>query len=136
MKRSQIVIIVSLAIFIISLTQTAVYTKGNEMHAFACFLLGWMDLFGEGVAWLANPLFFIALFFLLLKQVKISTVFSFLAICMSLYYLSAESITVDEAGHKSPIVSYGLGYYLWIASGLSLFIGNLILLRSPLKVQA
>lgn len=136
MKKSQIVLIVSLLLFIISLTQPAVYTQGNEMHALVCFILGWAELFGDGIAWLANPLFFIAVFFLLIKQVKISTVLSFLAVCMSLYYLSAETITVNEAGHRSPIVSYGPGYYLWMISCLSLFIRNLILLRSSVKVQA
>jgi hypothetical protein len=136
MKKSQIVLVVSLLLFIISLTQTAVYTQGSEMQAFVCFILGWAELFDDGIAWLANPLFFIAIFFLLIKQVKISTVLSFLAVCMSLYYLSAETITVNEAGHRSPIVSYGPGYYLWIVSCLSLLIGNLIFLRSSVKVQA
>jgi hypothetical protein len=33
MKKSQIVLVVSLLLFIISFTQTAVYTQGNEMFA-------------------------------------------------------------------------------------------------------
>ncbi|ASK31616.1 hypothetical protein CEY12_16515 [Chryseobacterium sp. T16E-39] len=136
MKKRYTILIISIILFSVALAFPAVYTQNSEMYGLACFMLGWADLTGDGTAWLANPLFFIAGFFLLIKQVKISIVFSFFAICMSLYYLSAETITVNEAGTKSPIVSYGPGYYLWITSFLSLLIGSVIILRSSQKAPA
>lgn len=136
MKKPSIILVISIIIFIIALALPAVYTKSSEMYGLACFLLGWAELSGDGTAWLANPLFFLAGIFLLFKQPKISAVFSFLGICMALYYLTAEAITVNEAGHRYPIVSYGPGYYLWIGSFLFLLIGTLNSLRSSEKLQA
>ncbi|TYO89411.1 hypothetical protein LX74_02989 [Elizabethkingia miricola] len=48
-----------------------------------------------------------------------------MAFLLSLSYLYASTITVNEGGGKAAITSYGLGYYLWLASSISLFIGNL-----------
>ena len=132
MKKSQIVLIFSVVIFIISLTQTAVFTKGSEMNAFVCFLLGWADM-AESKAWLANPLLIISWFFKLIKQIKISIVFSLMASCLTLIYLSADTIVLNEGGSRSPITSLGLGYYLWVASCFSMFIGTTILLINPQK---
>lgn len=132
MKKSQIVLIISVVIFIVSLTQNAVYTKNSEMHAFVCFILGWADL-EVGKSWLANPLLAISWFFMLIKQIRISIVFSFIACCLALFYLSADTIVVNEAGTKSAIISLGLGYYLWVMSCLSMLIGSIIVLVYPQK---
>lgn len=132
MKKSQIVLIISLVIFIISLTQTAVYTKGSEMHAFVCFILGWADL-EDSLSWLANPVLLAAWFFILIKQIKISIIFSILAFCLTLLYLSTNTIVTNEAGSKSVIISLGLGYYLWVLSCFSMLLGNTIILVYPEK---
>jgi len=135
MKKSNIILLVSLFLFIISLPFTAVFAKDHEMSGLACFLLGWAEMSGGGIAWMANPLLFIAAFFFLLKQPKISAVISLIAVCLTFCYLSVAEITVNEAGHKYPITGYGPGYFLWIASCLSLFIGSIILIQSPVKVK-
>ncbi|MCL1679432.1 hypothetical protein M2T92_10380 [Elizabethkingia miricola] len=97
----------------------------DYMLSIACLLLGWAEIFEGGIAWLANPLLFISWLLLLIKQPKISTPLSLMAFLLSLSYLSASTITVNEGGSKAAITSYGLGYYLWLASSISLFIGNL-----------
>lgn len=133
MKRSYIILLVSLILFMTSLPFTAVHAKGHEMSGLACFLLGWAEMQGGGIAWMANPLLFIAAFFLLLKQVKLSAVISFVALCLTFCYLSVGEITVNEAGHQFPITGYGPAYFLWIASCFSLFAGNILLLVRPEK---
>ncbi|ROI02111.1 hypothetical protein EGI16_14600 [Chryseobacterium sp. G0240] len=135
MKKSYIILIISLFIFIISLIFPAVYTKDSEVYGLACFLLGWAEMDGGGIAWLANPLLFVTAIFLLLKKIKISAVLSLLTFCLTLCFLSVNEITVDEAGHKSLITGYGYSYFLWMASALTLFIGTLILLKYPEKLQ-
>ena len=135
MKRSNIILLVSLVLFLSSLPFTAIYAKDHEMSGLACFLLGWAEMEGGGKAWLANPLLFIAAFLLLVKQVKISAFISFIALALTFCYLSVGEITVNEAGHKFPITGYGTGYFLWIASCLFLLIGNIFLLVSPEKAK-
>ena len=135
MKKIYGILMISIILFVASLFFTAVYISNyqKEMSALDCFLLGWAESDGGFFVWLANPLLFISWITLLIKQVKISTAISLLAACLSLSYLFFGKITVNEAGHQYPIHSYGLGYYLWVASCLTLLIGNIILLKSPEK---
>ncbi|AZB19364.1 hypothetical protein EG352_17055 [Chryseobacterium indologenes] len=133
MKKSNIILLFSLFLFIASLPFTAVFAQSHEMSGLACFLLGWAEMQGGGIAWMVNPLMFFAAFFFLLKKPKISAVISFIAVCLTFCYLSVGEITVNEAGHKFPITGYGAGYFLWIASCLSLFAGSILLILSPEK---
>ncbi|PWN68263.1 hypothetical protein C1631_016285 [Chryseobacterium phosphatilyticum] len=135
MKKSNLILIISLFLFIISLPFTAVFAQNHEMSGLACFLLGWAEMQGGGIAWMANPLMFIAAFFFLLKKPKISAVISFIAVCLTFCFLSVSEITVNEAGHKFPITGYGPAYFLWIASCAILFLGSIISIVSPDKVK-
>ncbi|REC49057.1 hypothetical protein [Chryseobacterium pennipullorum] len=135
MKKPFVILLISLFIFVLSLPFVAVYTTNTEVYGLACFLLGWAEMKGGGIAWMANPVLFIAAFFLLGKQLKISAVLSLIAAGLTFCFLSVQTITVDEAGHQYPITGYGAAYFLWIASAFSLFIGNIILLRSPGKTS-
>ncbi|AQX08543.1 hypothetical protein [Elizabethkingia ursingii] len=125
MKPQSLTLIISIALFVASLTQIAVNMGNDYMLSIACLLLGWAEVFEGGIAWLANPLLFISWFLLLIKQPKISLPLSLITFFLSLSYLSASTITVNEGGGKAAITSYGLGYYLWLASSISLFIGSL-----------
>ena len=49
---------------------------------------------------------------------------SLLAFVCSLSFLRHDTILVDEGGHEGPIVSYGWGFYLWVASTGVAFIGS------------
>lgn len=135
MKKSYLILLVCLILYLSSLPFTAVYAKEHEMSGLACALLGWAEMDGGGIAWIANPLLFIGAFFLLLKQIKISAVLSLIAFGLTFCYLSVGEITVNEAGHKFPITGYGPGYFLWMASCFSLLIGSIILRKFPEKIQ-
>lgn len=124
MKSQSLTLIISIALFIASLTQTAVNMGSDYMLSIACLLLGWAEVLKEELR-LANPLLFISWLLLLIKQPKISTPLSLMAFLLSLSYLSVSTITVNEGGGKAAITSYSLGYYLWLASSISLFIGSL-----------
>ncbi|MDQ1098592.1 MULTISPECIES: hypothetical protein [Chryseobacterium] len=134
MKKQVIIILISLVLFMASLPFTAVYSGNNEIGGLTCLLLGWAEPERGGIAWFANPIFFISAFFLLFRLAKISAVLSLIAVVLTFCYLSVGEITIDEAGYRYPITSYGIGYYLWIASCISLFIGSLILLKPKKEV--
>ncbi|PUB35449.1 hypothetical protein C8J95_101121 [Elizabethkingia sp. YR214] len=125
MKPQGLTLIISIALFIASLTQIAVNMGSDYMLSVACLLLGWAEVFEGGIAWLANPLLFISWLLLLIKQPKIAAPLCLITFLLSLSYLSTSTITVNEGGGKASITSYGLGYYLWLASSISLFIGNI-----------
>ncbi|OCA71644.1 hypothetical protein [Chryseobacterium arthrosphaerae] len=131
MKKTYTIVIISILIFFISLPFDAVYTKDHNVTGLFCFLLGWAEMQGGGIAWMANPLLVISAFLLLMKKPKVSAVISFLALALTFCFLSVGEITVDEAGHQYPITGYGPAYYLWITSCVSLFTGSIILVKSP-----
>ncbi|TYO89410.1 hypothetical protein [Elizabethkingia miricola] len=60
MKPQSLAPIISIALFLTSLTQTAVNMDSDYMLSIACLLLGWAEIFEGGIAWLANPLLFIS----------------------------------------------------------------------------
>ncbi|MBV8324774.1 hypothetical protein [Chryseobacterium sp.] len=134
MKKPYFILLISLILFIASLPFPAVYVKDDSMYGLACLLLGWAEMDGGGIAWLANPLIFFTALFFLMRKTKISLLLSLLSLFLMLCYLSVGEITTDEAGHKSPVTGYGPGYFLWVASCLTLFIGNLVSLRSQKKI--
>lgn len=118
-KERTTIFIVSLLLFVISLSQTAFLTDSNgdnEMESILALLIGWMNIFGPGISWLANPLFLFSLLSLMANKLKWSLIFSFLAILFALSFLMFKTILISEAGHRGNITAYGIGYWLWISS--------------------
>jgi len=62
------------------------------MIGFLALLIGWMNLFGPGILWMANPLLFLMWLFLLNNKNKIALIFSLLAVCFSLSFLLLDTI--------------------------------------------
>ncbi|WP_294209700.1 hypothetical protein [uncultured Chryseobacterium sp.] len=133
MKKQIIIILLSLVLFMTSLTFTAVYSDNHELSGLTCLLLGWTEPEHGGIAWFANPIFFISAFFLLFRLPKISAVLSLIAVVLTFCYLSVDEMTINKAGYQNPVTSYGIGHYLWIAVCISLFTGTLILLKPKKK---
>lgn len=138
MKKSRIILLISIAFFLTALALPAVYRqKGSEINGFSCFLLGWLDLYGNGISWLANPPLLFSWIFLLFRKPKIAAVSGLISVGFALYYLTEKEITVYEMGssYKYLIISYGPGYYLWLVSCVIMFIGSLMLLKSKPETQ-
>lgn len=134
-----IILVLSVVFFMASLTQP-ICTIGNsssddQMIGFMALLLGWMDLFGPGISWIANPLLFLCFVFLLSNKIKTTLILSFLSVCFSLSFLLFSTIYVDEGGHKGPIAERNIGYWLWVSSCAIVFIGALNLFQNLKKAQ-
>jgi hypothetical protein len=128
----KIVIILSLTGLIISLTQPAFYIGRIDYDAYAnstvLFFLGWTGIFSgslESLIWLANPVYFIALY-LFIKDNKLSLIMSGAATFLALLFATFPTILTSESGARSKITSFELGYKLWVTSFLILFIGTII----------
>jgi hypothetical protein len=98
----------------------------NTEYGLGVFLFGWINVFGAGVSWLANPLLILS-WKLLFKNIKYAMILSFSALVFALSFLTFDEILANEGGGHCGILSYGTGYWLWIASCLSSFTGTAIL---------
>ncbi len=80
-------------------------------------LFGWVEIFDSGYsAWLANPLWLISCILLLARSKMYCRLVAVLALAVSLSFLLYDVVLVNEAGSKSEIIRYGIGYWLWVAS--------------------
>ena len=128
----KVTIMLSLAFFIASLTQTAFYTgsispEGAMGTKFLLFF-GWLGIFiGDwgSLTWLANPLYILSLY-LFLHHYKAGIVTSGLTLLIALMFLKVKSVVTNEAGTSTAIVALAAGYWLWTASFMTLFTGTLL----------
>jgi len=124
------ILLISLLVFIISLTQTAITYHdydGTKTHdGVSLFLVGGIVILGGGLSewfvWLANPLYLIGTI-LFLKSKKLSRIFSVVAILLALYFISFKEILAAEDGRMATIQSLNIGYWLWVTSIAVLAIG-------------
>lgn len=130
----------SLLVFAISLTQNAlVVNYNNEIKTSSSLeylFIGSVAFMGGGlleeIVWLANPLCLVAIIFLIKKDEK-AVLLSLIASCLAISFSFWNEILGAESGTMAKIVSFELGYYLWLASILILTIGILIHYKMILK---
>ena len=125
-KFKTIVFIVSIALFISSLFNICFCTNNGCRTSIEVLLMGWLAMLTGGAAatWMANP-FLIVAWILLVKNRKNAWLFAFIASIISLSFLTFKVIIEDEAGHYNSISSVRLGYWLWLSSCVTTFIGSL-----------
>lgn len=114
------IITLSFSLFFASLTQNAFFVGENEesvgSFGLIAFLLGWLNLFGAGISWLANPLLSLSWATLMFGNLKKALIFSALALLFSLSFMLFGDIIANEGGGHKPITDYDIGYYLWLSS--------------------
>ncbi|MBK6640332.1 MAG: hypothetical protein IPG39_03425 [Bacteroidetes bacterium] len=128
-KISKKVIIVSIILFVLSLTQECYCTTSNCSDSIMVFLLGWAAIFstGAGLCWFANPLLLMSWIFLK-KNLKLAMFLSVASFLLALFFLVFDSIIDNENGGSHQIVSYKAGYWLWVASHAVMLIGTFVLM--------
>ena len=128
-KIKTILLILSILLFIISLTQKT-YCVDNNCGEYGsgilCLALGWLGIgFGGAfISWLANP-FLIISWIIPYKNQRLKIIFCSISTIFSLSFLFFEEVMKDEAGNYGKITGYELGYWLWTLSSLIFFLGNI-----------
>ncbi len=122
----KIIFFISLTLFLISLTLTP-YTTAQSSDGIGIFVLimGFFALvcdWQSGIVWFANPLLLVA-WILLFINVRVSKIFSIASCICALYFLLIDKVVANEAGGKSVIISYEIGYWFWLGSCLIFCIG-------------
>jgi hypothetical protein len=89
------------------------------MKGFEAALLGWQAIFVGNFGWVANPLLFLSLLFILMRHWRMAAVCSTLGLLFALHSLMliGERIIADEGGVTHMVLSqvHG-GFYLWLTS--------------------
>lgn len=136
-----IFVAIAICLFLTSFTQPAFYIDTPEKDAWsspiAIFFMGWMGLVAGSfscIAWLANPLFIIAVI-LFLRNRKVAVLICLLAILFAASFLLVHTIIVSEAPTYARITNYKAGYWLWFGSmGMLLAVMLILPVRgAPLK---
>lgn len=127
-KLKKYILLISIGLFLLSLTQKCYCTVSNCSDSIMVFLLGWAAVIsGAGITWLANPILFLA-WLTLRKNLKASMFLSMTASLLSLAFLLFDSVLDNEAGNKNVITSYKAGYWLWAASAGVMLLGTFALM--------
>ncbi|MBG9376420.1 hypothetical protein I5907_09260 [Panacibacter sp. DH6] len=128
-KLKKAVLITSITLFVLSLTQKSFCTTSECSDSIMVLLLGWGAIFSDaaGMAWYANPLLFAA-WWLLKPNLRLSMTFSAFAGLLSLSFLIFDNITDNEGGQAHRIVSHNAGYWLWLSGCLVMLAGTFVLM--------
>ncbi len=112
----------SLALFIASLPMPALEFAAHEpVRGIVALLWGWWGLLTRDFPWLANPLYFAALFFALLRKTTVSQVLAGLAFAVGMLSVRVRAWWFNEAS-ATPIDRLGVAFYFWMGSFLVLFL--------------
>ncbi len=107
---------------------------------FSMLIVGFMEFVGslsagswsllkDVIPWLANPLILLSLYAKRTKRLLPFLVLSIASIfCASLYWVNPVVPCCEDGRHI--LATPKLGYYLWLASAIALFIQGLISIRS------
>jgi hypothetical protein len=126
------VLILSILTFGMSLTQNCYCTTDDCTPSFVPLIFGFFGIISGGISWLANPALFYALRHI--DNTKKSTLLSLLAFFLAGFFLIYGKVVFNEAGGTTDVISYELGYWLWLISIAIVFFGNLLISRK-LKID-
>jgi hypothetical protein len=113
----------SVLAYLLCFTQVGICVQGlcneyrpRDLLAFGIFQFFDRETWVAGVTWLAIPVLFMAWVFLLRADYRWTFRFTICALAMALsLHLRPEVTVASEAGSQL-VTSFGLGYWIWIAS--------------------
>jgi hypothetical protein len=136
-----VVVLAGAATFAASLTQIAVVVDGSDrsvdrlpVYGLDLLILGGLGMFDDNpfkvFIWLANPIIAVTWILYLRGRLSAALISVLTALALTLCFLLVESILGPgpegvnvEDFEMRPIISYGLGYWLWVASAAVLAAG-------------
>ncbi|MGZ3944222.1 MAG: hypothetical protein ACXVJB_04725 [Mucilaginibacter sp.] len=128
-STTRITLIISIALFIFSLTQSCFNTENGPGEAGEGLAILFSGSFGfflcpAGFTWLANPALLISWLYINRNPRK-SLIASVVATVLSFSFLLFTNIIVNEGGNTAKITTYRIGYWLWLTSALIMLVFNL-----------
>ena len=135
MKNFSVIATISISVllFLVSLLLPAFYTRDEGIPGWFALLLGWLDLLaidqvGFGVlSWFANlflPVAWLGLALGKFRRVRIGgLILVIVGLGFALCSLFLKQILISTGGDPTPIISMGIGFYVWLASFVVCIVG-------------
>lgn len=124
-----VALLLSVALFVVSLF-TVLYSVDKEnvsFRGYEAFLLGWMDLSGSGIAWIANPLSVVALFLFAINRLKAAYIVGIIAVLFALGFIIYEkNFSTENMGDQ---ITVGPSYFFWMASIVNISVAAIYLIQ-------
>ncbi len=123
--------ILSIALFLLALTQPAFFwgqAASSTGPSGRVLLQGWRGLTAGYVEWLANPLLLLT-WVLTLRRHRSPSLASLISatatVALMLVFLCRQTLRLPSgSADAAAILTYGVGYWLWLVSGLTGLIAN------------
>ncbi len=103
---------------------TAIKPVDGGAVGWVLLLTGWMGVFYGYYAWLANPVLLLVWLLTLGRARPPALAASVLALALMLSFLLHDTMVANEAPTYTQILSYDLGYWLLVASGVLAVVAN------------
>lgn len=115
----------SLLFFLASLFLPAIHAGSMAVHGGHLLAMGWLGvIYGGFGAWVANPVYVLALLLFVFRQDRWAAPCALLALLIGLDSLRLDSWRVDEK--PVPIDHFGIGFHAWIAAIVILVVGAFV----------
>lgn len=118
--KRRIIIFTSLVAYATCLPLDSVCTSEGcfDFPAYAILLFGIFGMFGSiaNFLWIANPLYFAALFYFYKNRNITAIKYSVLSSICALLLLFFNYMLIDESGRLGKITSFQSGYWVWVFS--------------------
>ncbi len=105
-------------------------TDTGSSDGLALLITGGVGLFvdpGASFSWLANPFYIASLIGVInKKENNLLFILSLVSFVLSISFLGVKSIIVDAGGRDRVIISYGLGYWMWVSAPFIMMVGQYI----------
>lgn len=127
---SRILYGISALCFLAALYFPSFSTDTGSSDGLALLITGGFGLFvdpGASFSWLANPFYIASLIGVInKKENNLLFMLSLVSFVLAISFLGVKSIIVDAGGRDRLIISYGLGYWMWISAPFIMMVGQYI----------
>lgn len=125
-------LLLGILLFLVAMPMETFCIPGScaEWRGYALLFMGWLDLYAHpraGYVWLANPALFMAWWFMRNERKTVAVALSLAALALCASFLGVPEVLVDEMRPPQPVVGIALGYWLWLASCATTFVGALLM---------
>ena len=97
-------------------------------------MIGWIGPVGGNFEWYANPALVLSAYFLLKRWWPASMASAIIALALISILFFTRSMLADEGGARSVVTAFLIGYWLWVASAITLLIGAIVQMLQPRTV--
>lgn len=105
-------------------------TDTGSSDGLALLITGGFGFFvdpGASFSWLANPFYIASLIGVInKKENNLLFILSLVSFVLAISFLGLKSIIVDAGGRDRLIISYGLGYWMWVSAPFIMMVGQYI----------